>query len=339
MDIVAVALLVAFLVLLLSRGGGARRYTGGPLRGHCVATLHHGDRGVHALTLAEGLGLVSSGLGHIRVWKKDASRGLKSCGGRFAPAFAALPGGRFATPGGRWLVEVWDAGSGQSLHKLRGHADAVGCVAALPGGLLASGSYDHMVRIWSAATGAHVATLEGHKSGMNALAALPSGRLASGSDDNTVRLWSVATRACTQVLQHPHRVLALAVLDGGRLASGCADSRIHIWALAGGVEEAVLEGHANSVCSLAALPSGLLASGSYDTTVRVWDVGARACVAVLEGHEREVLALAALPDGRLASGAHGDPLIRVWALAAPGTPEDAAAAAEAERGAMVEPAP
>ena len=39
--------------------------------------------------------------------------------------------------------------------------------------------------------------------------------------------------------------------------------------------------------------------------------------------------LAAPPDGRLASGANDDPLIRVWALTAPGSPEDAAAAVEA----------
>ena len=57
------------------------------------------------------------------------------------------------------------------------------------------------------------------------------------------RLWSVVARACTQVLQRPDSVCALAVLDGGRLASGCFDNRIHIWSLAGGVEEAVLEGH------------------------------------------------------------------------------------------------
>jgi hypothetical protein len=124
-------------------------------------------------------------------------------------------------------------------------------------------------------------------------------------------------------------VNALAALDAGRLASGGSDHRIHVWSLAGGVEEMVLEGHTDSVLALAALHNGLLASGSVDKTVRVWDVGARVCVAVLEGSGGKVRALAALPDGRLASGSQNDPLIRVWALAAPGSPEDAAAAAAA----------
>ncbi len=141
------------------------------------------------------------------------------------------------------------------------------------------------------------------------------------------------------MLQHPKSVLALAVLDGGRLASGCRDNNVYIWSTAGGIQEAVLEGHTSYVWSLAALPNGLLASGSWDKTVRVWDVGARACVAVLEGHGGTVYALAALPDGRLASGSQYDPLIRVWTLTAPGTPEDAAAAAAEARGVVVAPAP
>ena len=69
------------------------------------------------------------------------------------------------------------------------------------------------------------------------------------------------------------------------------------------------------------------------------DVGARNCVAVLGGHEGWLRALAALPDGRLASASDTDPLIRVWALTAPGSPEDAAAAAAAARGVVVKAGP
>jgi hypothetical protein len=62
-------------------------------------------------------------------------------------------------------------------------------------------------------------------------------------------------------------------------------------------------------------------------------------VAVLKRHRSYVHALAALPDGRLASSAWKDPVIRVWALTAPGSPEDAAAAAEAARWVAVAPGP
>jgi hypothetical protein len=316
------------------------RHRGGQLTARCVATLTHKGAGdVNALAVVEGGALVSGGDNFICAWVQGADRGLKSIAGK-ALGIAALPGGRFATAGyTTQLAEVWDAGTGQRLHQLRGHTGYVRCVAALPGGLLASGNDDKTVRIWNAATGAHVSTLEGHTGTVFALAALPDGRLASGSEDKTIHLWNMATRARTYVLQHPNDVNALAVLDGGRLASGCNDSRVYIWSLAGGVQEAVLKGHSDRVASLAALPNGLLASGSRDRTVHVWDVGARACVAVLKGHGGWVFALAALPDGRLASGSFADPLIRVWTLSAPGSPEDAAAAtAEAQR-VVVAPAP
>ncbi len=282
-----------------------------------------------ALAVVEGVGLVSGGTAHIRAWAQGADRGLTSITGA-AKGIAALPGRRFATAGGTSnLVAVWDAGSGKHLHQLRGHTGDVSCVAALPGGLLASGSADKTVRIWNVTAGALVETLEGHTFTVSALAVLPDGRLASGSGDKTIRLWNVATCACIQVLPHPSWVNALAVLDGGRLASGCGDNRVYIWSLADGVQEAVLEGHTNAVYSLAPLLNGLFASGSVDETVRVWDVGARACVAVLDGHGGAVRALAALPDGRLASGSFNDHFVRLWALTAPDTPEDAAAVAQA----------
>ncbi len=329
-------------------GGGApamvMRYAGGPLRAHCVAKLAHKGAGdVTALAVVEGVGLVSGGENFYCSWALGADKGLKSIEGR-AFKIAALSGERFAVAGaaGPFDIEMWDAGTGKRLHQLRGHNGGMTDVIALPGGLLVSGNGDKTVRTWNAATGAQVATLEGNTDVAYAFAALPGGRFASGHE-NTIRLWSMATRACTLVLPHPsNTVWALAVLDGGRLASGCrGDNYVHIWSLDGGVHEAVLEGHTESVCprSLAALPSGLLASGSHDKTVRVWDVGARACVAVLEGHGGMVRALAALPDGRLASGSYKDPMIRVWALTAPGSPEDAAAAAEAARGVTIAAAP
>ncbi len=353
-DVEKEELLEACAALGLAGGAGSKRDAFALLeaafvrRAHCVAKLAHKNAGnVTALAFVEGAGLVSGGDHSICVWAEGADRGLSSDwapGG--ATEIAPLPGGRFATASyATHAVEVWDAGAGRRLHDLRGHTEHALCVAALPGGLLASGSDDKTVRIWNAGTGAHVATLEGHEKGVNALAALPDGRLASGGDTvhgGIIRLWNVAARACTQMLRPVSEVHALAALDGGRLASGCANNGIHIWSLASGIREALLSLEGQRSFCLAALPNGLLASGGGNT-VHVWDVAARACVAVLAGHEGgdrgNVLALAALPDGRLASGSYYDRLVRVWALAAPGSPEDAAAAAAAAGCATVAAAP
>jgi WD40 repeat protein len=117
------------------------------------------------------------------------------------------------------------------------------------------------------------------------------------------------------------------------------DGGVYIWSLSESRIVALLERHNRRtntyVFALAALPGGLLASGSSDNSVHVWNVAARACVVVLEGHVGAVRALAVLPDGRLASGADDDPVIRVWALTASGSPEDAAARTAAARCAEV----
>jgi hypothetical protein len=325
-------------------GGGApapvARHAGRPLRGHCVAKLRqqHNEI-VWTLAIADGA-LLSGSESLVCAWARSADGALSSIAVKAYGGIAALPGGRIATTDHiSKVVEVYDSGTGQRLHQLRGHTDGVRCSVALPGSVLASGSNDKTVRIWNANTGAHVATLEGHSEQVYELAALPDGCLASCSTDKTIRLWNVATRACTQVLQHPQSVYALAVLDGGRLASGCRDNNVYIWSTAGGVQEAVLKGHPQYVTSLAVLPNGLLASGGFDATVRVWDVGARVCVAVLEGDRTPVQALAALPDGRLAVSYSHARSVSVWTLTTCGSPEDAAAAEAARCCVEVEPAP
>jgi hypothetical protein len=73
---------------------------------------------VYALAALEGAGLVSVGDTFVCVWAQGVDRGLKSIT-RVAIDIAALPSGRFAIAK-RYtnLVEVWDAGTGQRLHKL-----------------------------------------------------------------------------------------------------------------------------------------------------------------------------------------------------------------------------
>jgi WD40 repeat protein len=308
------------------------------LNAHCVATCSPSQQQEGGfwfassgdLAVVEGVGLVSSGSGHICAWAQGADRGLWSTAGE-ACRIAALPGGRFAATAG-WdtkLVEVWDAGTGQRLHQLRGHTENVECVAAHPGGFLASGSVDKTVRIWNAATGALVATLEGHTNSVLVLGVLPDGLLAShgntlgnllasGSDDATVRIWNLATGAHVATLEgHTDSVRVLAALPDGRLASGSDDNTTRLWNVATRTCTQVLQ-HPGRVGSFAVLDDGRLASASLENNicdVYTWSTTGGVQKAVLRGHQWYVTSLAALPNGLLASGS-ADGTVRVWDLRA-----------------------
>src|SRR6266540_29533 len=63
------------------------------------------------------------------------------------------------------------AGTGELLHTLEGHEEAVTCLAFSPDGkMLATGSPDRTVRLWDVAKGKELRTLEGHTSWAYAVA-------------------------------------------------------------------------------------------------------------------------------------------------------------------------
>ena len=81
------------------------------------------------------------------------------------------------------------------MRVLKGHTDAVLCVAYAPDGkTLATGAMDGTVRLWDAATGKEKAVLRGHRKSVYAVAFSLNGKLlASGGGGMALRLWDAAT--------------------------------------------------------------------------------------------------------------------------------------------------
>jgi WD40 repeat protein/serine/threonine protein kinase len=275
--------------------------------------------------------------GMARIWDANTGPGSVSIDAHpeKAAAVAVSPDGRYFATGGAGQtfsggfyysdasVRIWDAASGDIVHKLHGHSGYVYALAFSPDGtLLASGSGDRSVRVWDVETGTSVVRLEGHVGAIAALAFSPDGnqlysagrpRNVGSPVDATVRSWNAHTGAALGVIQHESAVDAIAIDPTGRwLASGTRDSSIRIWSRETGEELFVLRGHEGWVTCLAFGPEGRrLVSGSTDRTLRVWDLDSAESI-VLRGHTAPVSCVTVSPDGRrIASGSQS---LRLWSL-------------------------
>jgi len=159
------------------------------------------------------------------------------------------------------FLVLWDAETGRSLAKLKGHENSINSIAYRPdGSRIASGSFDQTVRLWDGTTGTSIATLRDHRNWVNHVAFDPLGRyLVSASEDHTLRIWDAE--------------------NGDFLA--------------------VMRGHSGSVNRLAFKPGGTgLASASSDGTVRIWNIDQMAQHSFLRGHTSFLYAVGFCPDGK-----------------------------------------
>lgn len=106
-----------------------------------------------------------------------------------------LVGGGVASARGKNSLKLWDSATGNLVHDLVGHTNAVESVAYSPDGArLLSAGFDKSVRLWDAATGHLLYTLRGHLGPVRSVAFSPDGRtIVSGGEDKTVRLWAADT--------------------------------------------------------------------------------------------------------------------------------------------------
>ncbi len=141
---------------------------------------------------------------------------------------------------------------GGGLRTLKGHTDAVECLAfSADGKRLASGSQDRTIRIWDVATGECVQTLHGHREAVMSVAFAPARRrLVSVSLDRTGRIWSLEKGKEEAVLEgHTGMVLAAAWSPDGRtIVTGGRDEKgLRVWNADGTLRKVLEVGGAGTV--------------------------------------------------------------------------------------------
>ncbi|PVH89838.1 WD40 repeat-like protein [Cadophora sp. DSE1049] len=125
-------------------------------------------------------------------------------------------------------VRVWKISTGETVHRLQGHAMKVySVVLDHQRNRCISGSMDNFVKIWSLDTGACLFTLEGHTS-LVGLLDLRDERLVSAAADSTLRIWDPESGQCKSTLSAHTGAITCFQHDGQKVISG-SDRTLKLW--------------------------------------------------------------------------------------------------------------
>jgi F-box and WD-40 domain protein CDC4 len=125
-------------------------------------------------------------------------------------------------------VRVWRVSTGETVHRLAGHASKVySVILDHARARCVSGSMDNLVKVWSLETGACLYNLEGHSS-LVGLLDLSHGRLVSAAADSTLRVWDPETGHCRNVLAAHTGAITCFQHDGQKVVSG-SDRSLKMW--------------------------------------------------------------------------------------------------------------
>ncbi len=171
---------------------------------------------------------------------------------------------------------LYDAHTGELVHTLVGHTNAINGTAFSPDGrLVATSSWDETAKVWDRATGELLQTMSGHSELLFGIRFSPDSRqLMTGSLDNTARLWDVATgNELRRLTGHTAGVYGADFTADGRFAAtASADGAVRLWDLAQPVEAQTLAGHDLFVYAVAFSHDGRrIFTGSADGTGMIWD--------------------------------------------------------------------
>ena len=232
---------------------------------------------------------------------------------RFAPA-----GKQIVSGDKDGMLLLFDAETGQIVHKFTKHPQEIRAVAFAPSGEQIASASGFTVRLFDV-RGQEVKRFSGHSATIKCLAFSPDGkRLATGSDDKTIRVWDVHSgREVQRYSRHSAGITALAYVPASNhLLSASRDQTVRLWDLKSGLETEAFDAHAGNVLDIAVSVDGKrLASAHFDTTIHLWNVETAQEIGQCLGHKQMVSALAFTHDGTRLLSAGQDQTLRLWDVA------------------------
>jgi WD40 repeat protein len=223
------------------------------------------------------------------------------------------PTGALVASGGRdKTVLVWNSSTGDIVHELRGHRDAVTALAFGHAGsnLLASTSADFTARVWQLRASGAVCTavLRGHASAVVACQfarlPMPPGSLGKQSDNDTNDINNNNSN---------NNDSGGSNIEMSRLATAGSDGRVILWNTSTAERVTSMEAHGGDrVTGCAFANDGAhVVSSADDGYVRLWEALPGSLVASLAGHSAGVSGVAFAGPASPAS-VSPDGTLRLW---------------------------
>jgi WD40 repeat protein len=224
-----------------------------------------------------------------------------------------------------YTIRVWEIGSFQTIHILKGHEADIKAIAIDPdSGLLISGSSDGTIIFWDLSNFSIVKRLRCHSDSIDALDVLHRRSIAlSGSSDGTIKIWNLKdTSVLHTITGHKGRISSLAISSDTRLvASAGSDYVINIWDTNSWKILRSLRGHKETIWSLHFLKDNrqLLSSAGFyykeprpeDATIRIWDIF-NGSHRIINGHTVLVSSARTLLEDKVIVSSDGAGNIAVW---------------------------
>lgn len=182
-------------------------------------------------------------------------------------------------------IRVWDVGSRQQLHTLKGHKKSVTCLAmSSDNKLIVSGSKDKTIRLWTVKKGKFVSRiLEGHRGPVSCLTLTDDKHeIYSGSSSalggTALLAWDVLSGEMNIPLRegHPDGITCLAsAQEFNVLVTGSSDGVLRVMDLQRTINDKTIlsiQAHTQKITGVAiAKGTRRVVSGSLDGLMKLWD--------------------------------------------------------------------